>query len=203
MPSCVRAFIGWDGDRPVATASATVHGGVNHVEMVSTMSDCRGRGYGEAITWAATQADPTLPAVLVASDLGRPVYERMGYLAVDRWTPLVPLTHPPFELGEIWIGKPSRISPSSVVERLGEDGLGGEAGDLERLVVVELAHVAQRDGGLDAADEAQRVPQQAQLLAERSRSSGRRTWSIQRVRRPARTTGGSLPSRAAASHWSR
>ena len=26
------------------------------------------------------------PAVLIASDEGRPVYSRMGYLAVERWT---------------------------------------------------------------------------------------------------------------------
>ena len=30
--------------------------------------------------------DSSLPAVLIASDLGRPVYERMGYVAVSRWT---------------------------------------------------------------------------------------------------------------------
>ena len=38
------------------------------------------------MTWAATLADPDQPAVLVASDDGRPVYERMGYLAIERWT---------------------------------------------------------------------------------------------------------------------
>jgi len=39
-----------------------------------------------AVTWAATTADPTLPAVLIASDLGRPVYERLGYTTRNRWT---------------------------------------------------------------------------------------------------------------------
>ena len=60
--------------------------GVNAVECISTVSSARGRGYGEALTWAATLVDPTLPAVLFASDLGRPVYERMGFLPVSRWT---------------------------------------------------------------------------------------------------------------------
>ena len=35
---------------------------------------------------AAIIADPALPAVLFASDLGRPVYERMGYLPISRAT---------------------------------------------------------------------------------------------------------------------
>ena len=34
----------------------------------------------------ATLADPGAPAVLVASDDGRPTYESMGYLPLERWT---------------------------------------------------------------------------------------------------------------------
>ena len=45
-----------------------------------------GTAIGAAITWAATLADPTKPAVLIASDPGQPVYERMGYLRVMRLT---------------------------------------------------------------------------------------------------------------------
>lgn len=36
--------------------------------------------------WAATLAEPGLPAVLVASDDGIGVYRRMGHLPVTRWT---------------------------------------------------------------------------------------------------------------------
>lgn len=79
-------FVGSVAGRPVATAAGHVAAGVNLVEFVSTMPDARGRGYGEAVTWAATCVDPSLPAVLIASDLGRPVYERMGYVSVARWT---------------------------------------------------------------------------------------------------------------------
>jgi hypothetical protein len=82
----LRCFTGFVAGTPVATAGAFVANGVNLVELVSTMPAVRGRGYGEALTWAATLADPALPAVLFASDLGRPTYERMGYLAVTRWT---------------------------------------------------------------------------------------------------------------------
>jgi hypothetical protein len=74
-----------DGE-PVATAAAHVAAGVNHVEFVSTRSTHRGRGIGAAITWAATVADPSLPAVLIASDDGRGVYEALGYLPIVRWT---------------------------------------------------------------------------------------------------------------------
>ena len=47
-------------------------------------SDVRGRGFGADITDAAATADPTMPATLVASDLGRPVYERLGFVAYYR-----------------------------------------------------------------------------------------------------------------------
>jgi hypothetical protein len=70
----------------VATAATHVAAGVNHVEFVATRAEYRGRGIGAAVTWAATVADPSLPAVLIASDDGRGVYEGLGYLAVLRWT---------------------------------------------------------------------------------------------------------------------
>ncbi len=72
--------------QPAGTAASFTHHGVTDVEAVSTLPAYRGRGVGAAITWAATLADPAVPAVLIASDLGRGVYERMGYLAVMRWT---------------------------------------------------------------------------------------------------------------------
>ncbi|WP_214367654.1 GNAT family N-acetyltransferase [Pseudonocardia sp. H11422] len=77
------AFV--DGD-PAAVAAAHLHSGVTLVEYVATLPAARGRGAGAAVTWAAALADPARPAVLIASDDGRPVYERMGYTAVERWT---------------------------------------------------------------------------------------------------------------------
>ncbi len=82
----LRVWVGYEEDEPVATASAHVGRGLQHVEWVATRPEFRGRGYGEALTWRATLTDPALPAVLVASDDGRPVYERMGYLPVTRFT---------------------------------------------------------------------------------------------------------------------
>ena len=79
-------FLGLVDGEPVATAAAHVAAGVNHVEFVSTRASHRGRGIGAAVTWAATVAEPGLPAVLISSDDGRGVYEAMGYLPVVRWT---------------------------------------------------------------------------------------------------------------------
>lgn len=79
-------FVGYAGGRAVSTATAHVGAGIVHVEWVATLAEARGRGYGAAVTWAATTVDPSLPAMLIASDDGRPVYERMGYLALCRFT---------------------------------------------------------------------------------------------------------------------
>lgn len=82
----VRFFVGYADGKPVATSGVFVGHGVNEVEWVSTLPAYRGRGFGAALTWAATLADPSLPAVLLASDDGRPVYARMGYAALSRFT---------------------------------------------------------------------------------------------------------------------
>jgi GNAT superfamily N-acetyltransferase len=74
-----------DGEPVACAASSTGHGVVD-VEAVATIAEYRGRGLGAAVTWAATLADPELPAVLLSSDDGRPVYQRMGYLPVLRAT---------------------------------------------------------------------------------------------------------------------
>lgn len=79
-------FVGLVDGVPVATAGAHVAAGVNHVEFVATRADHRGRGIGAALTWAATVSEPSLPAVLIASDDGRGVYETLGYLPILRWT---------------------------------------------------------------------------------------------------------------------
>lgn len=81
-----RLWVGYVDHRPVTASSAWVEHGINNVSMVATLPDARRRGYGEAITWAASLADPTLPAMLFSSDEGRPVYERMGYLPLLRMT---------------------------------------------------------------------------------------------------------------------
>lgn len=88
QPSVLRAgfrgFVGYVDGVPVATAGSHTAHGLTEVEWVSTLPSHRGRGLGAALTHAATTVDPGVPAVLVASDDGRPVYERLGFVALLR-----------------------------------------------------------------------------------------------------------------------
>ena len=81
-----RLWVGWDGKRPVSAASAFVAAGINNVTLVATLPEARGGGFGAALTWRATLADPHAPAMLIATDDGRRVYERLGYLSMFRFT---------------------------------------------------------------------------------------------------------------------
>lgn len=81
-----RLWVGWEGTTPVCGASTFVANGINDVTIVATVPEARRRGYGAAVNWLATLADPDLLAMLLATDEGRPVYERMGYRPVSRWT---------------------------------------------------------------------------------------------------------------------
>ena len=79
-------YVGYEDDRAVATSAAFVTDDVVAVEMVSTRDECRGRGYGLAITAAAAATRTDRPSALVSSDLGNPVYRRLGYLPILRYT---------------------------------------------------------------------------------------------------------------------
>jgi GNAT superfamily N-acetyltransferase len=81
-----RLFVGYEDGRCVATAGAWLTDSITIVEMVSTRDECRGKGYGAAITAAATHAQPGRTAMLIASDLGRPIYDRLGYMPLLRYT---------------------------------------------------------------------------------------------------------------------
>ena len=86
LEAAVRLFVGYLDGRPVGTSGARLGHGLVDVEWVSTRAEVRGRGIGAALTWAATLVEPDLPAALIASDDGQPVYERMGYLRLLRLT---------------------------------------------------------------------------------------------------------------------
>jgi GNAT superfamily N-acetyltransferase len=80
----LRFWVGYEDGRPVGTAGTYVAHGTNDVEWISVYDEHRGKGYGEELTWVATLAEPDLPAVLIASDPGQPVYEKMGYVRLTR-----------------------------------------------------------------------------------------------------------------------
>ncbi len=71
---------------PVTAGSAYVDDRLVRVDNIATLDAARGRGYGAAITAAAVAVDPSKPATLIASDLGRPVYEHLGFVALLRVT---------------------------------------------------------------------------------------------------------------------
>lgn len=86
LDSAWQFFVAYDGDRAVATAGAYVTDRITMVELVSARPETRRRGIGAAVTAAATLAAPDRPALLIASDLGRGVYGRLGYLPLLRYT---------------------------------------------------------------------------------------------------------------------
>ena len=81
-----RVWVGRIDGRAVTTATAYISDGYVGLYAVATTPDARGRGYGEAVTWAATLCRPELPATLQASPMGRPIYERMGYRTIAEFT---------------------------------------------------------------------------------------------------------------------
>lgn len=80
----VRLVLGLVGGEPVCTSAVVMTGDLIGIWWVATLEAFRGRGFGEAITWAAVEAGRALGgtwAGLGASALGRPVYARMGFEA--------------------------------------------------------------------------------------------------------------------------
>ena len=85
-------YLGRIGDRPVATNVLFCGAGVASVFGIATMADVRGQGVGAAITLAGL-ADARewgyRYAVLFATELGAPVYRRIGFrdtgATISRW----------------------------------------------------------------------------------------------------------------------
>ncbi len=84
LGSRFRFYAGYVDDEVVAVSAALLCDEVTDVTFVATQPHARRRGYGTALTWRAALAEPSQPAVLEASDDGRPVYERMGFRLVGR-----------------------------------------------------------------------------------------------------------------------
>jgi ribosomal protein S18 acetylase RimI-like enzyme len=83
-------FVARSGDEPIAAAMSITNGttGIAGVYWVGTVPDSRRRGAADAVTRAATNAAFDRGASVVtlqASELGEPVYLRMGYREVCRY----------------------------------------------------------------------------------------------------------------------
>ncbi len=80
----VALYTGRVAAEPVCTSALVVTPGVAGIYWVATRPGWRGHGFGEAVTWAAVAgglAAGCRVASLQASDMGRPVYQRMGFEA--------------------------------------------------------------------------------------------------------------------------
>ncbi|HEX7263375.1 MAG TPA: GNAT family N-acetyltransferase [Candidatus Dormibacteraeota bacterium] len=76
----MQCWVGIAEGRAIGTSVAYLSDGVVGVYLISVVPAMRRHGFGETLTWKATLADHTAPSTLQSSELGRPVYERMGYI---------------------------------------------------------------------------------------------------------------------------
>jgi len=83
--------LGRVGGVPVTTALLAKSGNTAGVYNVATLADSRGKGYGEAATWAVIGEGARrgcTHSILQSSDAGHPVYERMGFVDIARYVQL-------------------------------------------------------------------------------------------------------------------
>ena len=80
-----RGFVAWQGAEPVGCAVAQEGSGATGVFGVGVVPSARRRGLGAALTVAAARAFPAELAWLVPSDMGKPMYERLGFGDLEPW----------------------------------------------------------------------------------------------------------------------
>lgn len=91
--AAVALLVGYVSDAPVATARLTCCGPVAEILGVVTLPDRRRRGYGAALTWAAIDASlerGCAAATLTATEMGFPLYRRMGFVPVCTYRTYLP-----------------------------------------------------------------------------------------------------------------
>jgi len=81
-------FVGYVGEAPVSTAVLMATGPIAGIYWVSTLESERRKGYAAAVAWAALEAGREIGCTtgsLQASELGRPVYEKMGFVMTAQY----------------------------------------------------------------------------------------------------------------------
>ena len=83
-------FIAYEGELPVATATGIVCGTSIFLFLVATRPEAQRKGYGDAVVRHALNAAHAATGIkrtsLQATDAGRPVYRRLGYLDICQYT---------------------------------------------------------------------------------------------------------------------
>ena len=82
----LRLLLGRANDEPVTAGLAVPFADGVLVSGIATPAPLRRRGYGAAITRAVCETQPGDDAYLRASAMGRPVYERLGFVALGSAT---------------------------------------------------------------------------------------------------------------------
>jgi len=83
----LRSVVAYEGDTPLAAAMTLSSHGIAGVYYVGTVAAARGRGLADAVTRALTRdayERGALGVILQATQMGEPVYRRMGYEEIDR-----------------------------------------------------------------------------------------------------------------------
>jgi GNAT superfamily N-acetyltransferase len=81
----VSVYVGWDGSGPVTAGLGIRSGRTIGVYNIATIPTARGRGYGAAMTRHVVEDGVDAGsevAILQASEMGYPVYERLGFRTV-------------------------------------------------------------------------------------------------------------------------
>jgi ribosomal protein S18 acetylase RimI-like enzyme len=90
----VRTVIAYLDDEPVATAQTLLSHGIAGVYCVATLDAARGRGLGDLVTRAVTNRafdEGARANTLQASSMGEPIYARMGWEELYRYSTLIRL----------------------------------------------------------------------------------------------------------------
>jgi ribosomal protein S18 acetylase RimI-like enzyme len=110
-----RSYVGYADGQPAAASALFITDGVAGVYWVATAEGFRRRGFGEAMTWHAIRegtAAGCRVATLQASDMGRPIYERMGFRYVAGYKTFV--RPEPSGTGKVHRGQISSTSSPAV-----------------------------------------------------------------------------------------